>query len=351
MSTLHEMERLDGIEIARFFAFLGMVLVNFTVMIGAEGDPSVLGACIRLLEGKAAATFVVVAGLGLGLMAQRYGEQTASLIVIKRAMFLMVLGLLNVLIFPADILHFYAAYFFLSAFLLRFSNNALFGVILLLNCVFLILAICLDYEAGWDFENYEYDELWTLSGFMRNLWFNGWHPVFPWLGFVLVGLMISRLPLTQKSVQKKLVIWCCLAIIFAESIRWILEPSLTQIDEELIYLVTTSPIPPMPLYFIVGVGISGIVIGLSLLSSAWLTRLGISQILIPAGKQTLSLYIFHVVFGLLLLEWIDSDVKQTAKISITYSLIFLGASLLYSWIWMRRFKRGPLEWVMRKLTG
>ena len=66
--------RVNGLDLARFLAFAGMVIVNFKVVTGA-GDSGAadgaLGILVGALEGRAAATFVALAGVGLGLAALR----------------------------------------------------------------------------------------------------------------------------------------------------------------------------------------------------------------------------------------------------------------------------------------
>ena len=57
--------RLEGLDLARFFAFVGMVIVNFTIVMGAEGmgaegGEGPLAWFTLALEGRAAATFVVL---------------------------------------------------------------------------------------------------------------------------------------------------------------------------------------------------------------------------------------------------------------------------------------------------
>lgn len=62
--------RLEGLDLARYLAFVGMVIVNFKIAMGAENEQGVVGFLTSALEGRAAATFVVLAGIGLGLAAQ-----------------------------------------------------------------------------------------------------------------------------------------------------------------------------------------------------------------------------------------------------------------------------------------
>jgi len=180
-------QRLDGLDLARYLAFVGMVIVNFKIVMGAENEQGLLASLTAMLEGRAAATFVVLAGIGLGLAARRAASPTIAT-TLKRALFLLVIGLLNMTVFEADILHYYAFYFVFGAVLLPLSTRWLIGAILGLNALFLAMVVLLNYDAGWEWESYSYSGFWTPAGFVRNLFFNGWHPVVPWLGFLLFGV-------------------------------------------------------------------------------------------------------------------------------------------------------------------
>ena len=64
--------RIIGYDVARAIAILGMVLVNFKiVMWDGETGPYWLAWLVSLLEGRAAAIFVILAGVGLSLLSQR----------------------------------------------------------------------------------------------------------------------------------------------------------------------------------------------------------------------------------------------------------------------------------------
>ncbi len=216
--------RHEGLDLARFLAFAGMVIVNFRiVMMQSEGDGinnSLAGMISGALEGRAAATFVVLAGIGLGLAATRYPLAQIRITTIKRAFFLLALGLLNCTIFDADILHYYAVYFLLAVPLLSVASRRLIPIIVALAFVFVAMAITLDYDAGWNWSDYSYSDFWTAEGFIRNLFFNGWHPVIPWLGFLLFGIVLSRLPLSERPTQIRMMVLGAAASIAAELIHW-----------------------------------------------------------------------------------------------------------------------------------
>lgn len=342
--------RLEGLDLARFLAFVGMVIVNFKIVMGAEESGGTLNLLTTALEGRAAATFVILAGIGLGLAGKNGLDQTIS-VTVKRATFLLMIGLLNMTIFDADILHYYAFYFLFGVFLLPLGSRALFAVLVGLNIAFTAMILTLNYGAGWNWDNYSYSGFWTPVGFVRNLFFNGWHPVIPWLGFLLFGIILSRVSLADRAIQWKLLLGGMIAFVGAEGLSALHVAGLGPLDQELAALVTTAPLPPMPLYTLAGIGAACVVVGGCLLVSDRLKAMGVLQFLTPAGRQTLTLYIAHILVGMGTLEALGMLGGQTVAQAVGASLLFCFAAAVYALIWARWFKRGPIEALMRKLAG
>lgn len=342
--------RLHGLDLARYFAFVGMVVVNFKIAMGAESSDGLLSMLTAVLEGRAAATFVVLAGIGLGLASLKGMDQTIS-VTIKRALFLLVIGLLNMTIFDADILHYYAFYFLFGALLLGLNTRTLIWAVIGLNVLFVIMILVLDYDAGWNWSDYTYAGFWTPIGFVRNLFFNGWHPVIPWLGFLLFGITLSRISLAERVTQIRLIVGGAVAFGLAEGLSALLMPQIASIDPELASLFTTEPVPPMPLYILAGVGAACVVIGACLLIADRFAAMGVMRIFVPAGRQTLTLYIAHILIGMGTLEALGMLGGQSVAQAVWASLLFCIAATIYALIWARFFKRGPIEALMRKVAG
>lgn len=345
--------RLEGLDLARYVAFVGMVIVNFKIAMGAEGGESgegMLNLLTTALEGRAAATFVVLAGIGLGLAGLKGLDQTIS-VTIKRALFLLVIGLLNMTIFDADILHYYAFYFLFGVLLLPLNSRALFGILIGLNIAFAVMILTLNYDAGWNWDDYTYSGFWTPIGFLRNLFFNGWHPVIPWLGFLLFGIILSRVSLAERVTQLKLIGGGAIAFIAAEGLSALFIAQLAPIAPDLAAVATTEPVPPMPLYTLAGLGAACVVVGVCLLISDSLKAVGVLRILAPAGRQTLTLYIAHILVGMGILEALGMLGGQSVGQAVGASLLFCLAATVYALFWARWFKRGPIEAMMRKIAG
>ncbi|MCA8960752.1 MAG: DUF418 domain-containing protein [Planctomycetes bacterium] len=323
-----------------------MVLVNFRIAMVAAPTDAARGLWGVILEGRAAATFVVLAGIGLGLSARGRTRRRTRRVTLVRSLFLLVLGLLNTVVFDADILHYYAFYFLFGALCVGQRRGMLLGWIAVLNVAFFVLLITLDYEAGWNFDELTYRGLWTVRGFTRSLFFNGWHPVVPWLSFLIFGLLLSRLDLRSAQTQTRLWISGIVLFAVAEGTSRVLGPLLAGIDPELEILATTEPMPPLPLYMLAGAGAASAVTGVCLRLEPWLRRTGLLDALVPAGRQTLTLYLAHILVGLGTLEALGLLGDQSLPTSVLASSLFLTASVIFAWLWSRRFSRGPIESVM-----
>ena len=345
-------ERLIGLDIARYLAFVGMVLVNFDIVMSHEvqSNEGFFNEFIGQLQGRASATFVVLAGIGLGLSSFKKESQTVNTIV-KRSIFLLILGLLNMTTFEGDILHYYAFYFLFGVFLLPFGNRALILVISILNLVFFSMMLFIDYESGWNFEELTYSGFWTIDGFTRNLFFNGFHPVFPWLGFFLLGMLMSRALLKKRQVQIKMISWGLIAIIFSEIMSFIISGYVIPADSELQFLFMTDSMPPMPLYFLAASGSALLTIGLCLLVSEKFRESKIYSLIAPAGTQTLTLYVLHIIVGLGFIDAIGFTGTQTSSQAFVAAIIFCILGTIFAFTWSKWFRRGIFESLMRKLTG
>ncbi|MTI86908.1 MAG: DUF418 domain-containing protein [Balneolaceae bacterium] len=355
-------KRIIGIDMARALAIVGMVIVNFKIAFGDSGN-SWLQLFVHLFEGKAAATFVVLAGVGLSLMTKSAIRnqdhkklKTARIRIIKRAIFLFVIGLSYMPIWPADILHFYGIYMLVALVLINQSSKILWGTIAAFILAFPVLLMFFDYEAGWNFTTFDYAGFWTIDGFSRNLFFNGFHPVFPWTAFMLFGVWYGRQDLyddtfVKKSFRISLVIFIAIQLFSFGSIRLFsaADPASLQ---DLKYILGTSPMPPLPLYMLNGISISVTVISACILFARKFGENIIVIALTETGKLAFTFYVAHVVIGMGVVDELFS--KPLGSYSITFSVIFALAfslaCILFAVVWTKYRKMGPLEWLMRKIV-
>jgi uncharacterized membrane protein YeiB len=175
--------------------------------------------------------------------------------------------------------------------------------------------------------------------------------VIPWLGFLLYGIVVSRISLSELSTQQRLIVFGVIAIIVAEVASVLLSGPLRAVDPELVVFATTDPVPPMPLYMLAGFGAASVVIGFCLRFSDWFRRSGVLGTVTPAGRQTLTLYIAHILIGMGTLEALGMLGGQSLSVAVSTTFSFCLLAVVYALVWARFFRRGPIETAMRKIAG
>jgi uncharacterized protein len=356
-------ERIIGIDIARALAVIGMIIVNFKVVLGDNGL-SWVKSFASAFDGKAAATFVVLAGIGLALMtnsALRNKDsqklKTARIRIAKRALFLFIVGLSYIVIWPADILHFYGIY--MLVILLLLSSNE---KIILISTIALILLYPLlfgfwNYETGWNFDTLDYHSFWTFNGFFRNLFFNGFHPVIPWTSFMLFGFWFGKQDLKSDRFIKKAFWVSSIAFIVIQVLSYLtilyLSEGSQQTASELSEIIGTNPMPPLPMYMFNGIAISISIISACIIMGKRFSTNKVILALNKMGQLALTFYVAHVIFGMGIVEVINPKKmgNYSIEFSVVYALAFSLLCVLFAIYWLKKRKNGPVEWIMKKIIG
>jgi len=362
-ATVTKTKRIIGLDIARAFAIVGMVIVNFNiVMASGISEPGWLRFLVVSLEGRAAATFVVLAGIGASLGSRRAREEgtledrrRAKVTLAKRALFLFIVGWLFFPIWPADILHYYGVYLAVGAVLLFAPTKTLFRVGLIAAAVSFGFVVSFDYFANWNVDDLSYRGIATVSGFLRNLFVDGIHPVLPWIVFYLFGMWLGRTDLRNPEWRRRIITRAVAALVVVEGLAWaLLGPKGSRVDdlgdEAWQWLFSVEMLPPMPLYLIAGIATACLVI----VGSIWLgdhVSARVTTPIVHTGQLALTLYVAHVIVGMGILEVMGRLENQSLPFIVLASLVFSAASIAWSTWWRRRHRRGPLEWVMRRLSG
>lgn len=356
-------KRIIGIDVARALAVIGMIIVNFKVVFGKNGE-SWLTSFASIFDGKAAATFVVLAGVGLALMSN-YALQnnevkklkTVRIQIAKRALFLFIIGLSYIVIWPADILHFYGIYMLIILFLLKSSNKTILTTAIALIVLYPILISFWNYEKSWDFNTLNYLDFWTFSGFFRNLFFNGFHPVIPWTSFMLFGFWFGKqnlrnLKFIKQSFWISLLAFVVIQIVSFLSIS-ILSEGNQQTTNELTEIIGTNPMPPLPIYMFNGIAFSILTISACIILGEKFSTNPLVIALNKTGQLALTFYVAHVIIGMGIIELFNPEKmgQYSITFSVTYALVFSILCILFAVFWLKNKKTGPLEWIMKRIIS
>jgi uncharacterized protein len=355
-------QRILGFDFARGLAIIGMIFVNFKVVMTNQTS-GWLYEIMEVFSGKAAALFVVLAGVGMTLMYDSAKHKNDALktkqvkvSLLKRAAFLFVIGLSYYFIWPADILHFYGLYLTIGVVLLGVHRRWLITLSLLLIVGYSLMFPLINYEKGWDWNTLEYIDFFTVRGFFRNLFINGFHPVIPWIAFLLTGIWVGRIDFRDKRIREKILIisialYVTFKIISAVLVHVFLGLSPNE-TSEIEYALGTSPMPPLFFYMVTASSLAVFVITLSIYITEKFADTFLIKQMVSAGQLALSNYFFHVVIGMLGVQLFFGKLEQafSMEFTVAYACIFNILSVVFSYYWRKRFDRGPLEYVMRKIT-
>ncbi|MBU5347737.1 DUF418 domain-containing protein [Paenibacillus lautus] len=351
--------RLTALDYARAWAIFGMIIVNYKLAmeVGDHGA-NWLQTIAGLFEGRASALFVVLAGIGVSLMTAKASisrnqhmirENRKTLV--KRAVFLFIAGTLLLLTgWSADILHYYAVFLLLASVLITVSDKTLLiltGLALIVSSSMLIL---LDYSKGWDPGFHRYADFWTVEGFIRNLMFNGYHPLFPWISFFLIGMWLGRKGWWSGKHRRKLMMYSLLgAVIFELLSCFLIRGTSPWLDaDSASYLFTTKPMPPMLLYVCSAACLAVAVITICFYIVERFEDNRLTGWLIWTGQLSLSHYLGHIFIGLGLLEAIGYLNHGNLGFAVSYGCGYFVMAVIFSWVWRKRVRRGPMELLMRK---
>lgn len=340
--------RTPGFDIARALAVLGMVLVNFrgALRVGDHGTPALVWLADHF-EGKAGALFVLLAGVGISLRTHPGGgDPTADRrALFDRAMILLGMGLLLMHLWEWDILHFHAVYLLLAIPLLRAPTVTLW----LLAAASVWITMLLGHELDWNLR----PSLTTLDGATRHVVFNGLYPVFPWFAFVLVGMAVGRLDLTDAAVRRRTFAIALAIVIMTEAVD-----ALGRYEQQTgtlglgghAGLLLTWPRAPRPLFVVSGsaIAVATICACITITGRRGDRRWVIA--LVATGQLAFTLYIAHVIAVLLPMQhgWL---VGVGIEVAFAYGLAFFAAAVAFALWWRRRWEYGPFEGVIRQVTG
>ena len=355
--------RIIGFDLARALTFLGMLLINFWVMVENNlSDPQWLVSTLALIQGRAAATFVVLAGVGLSLMsksallnndAARIRENRYR--ILKRALFLFILGMMNSLIWKADILHVYGIYFVIGLCLLTVPSRRLLLLFIIPVAVSSLFMLAVDFDRALVFTTETCSPIWKSAAMGSKILFDGSYPVFPWAAFMILGMWLGRQRLSDSVVRKKIFFVGIAVVALAECTSRVVfhfsAPGSGFLDGDVLRMwFAIEPWDPMPLFMLSAGGTALIVVSFSIsFAQKWGNRRWILPFVF-VGQFSLTLYVVHIVVGSIVLEGMKGLDLEPYLFPIWGTILFYLGALLVSPAWKRHFVTGPLEGLMRRFS-
>jgi uncharacterized membrane protein YeiB len=354
--------RIEGFDMARAIAVMGMVVVNFAALMEIEVYPvEWIGAAVDFIYGRAATVFVILAGASLSLMvgrwANREGAPGLRSYLMKRCAVMLLAGTMLSFWWEADILHVYALFVAVGAWIAGFSTRVL-GRLTLVSA-FISVPVCTFLVVSYDLMDeipFVVDQHWAVR-FLLDYATNRYYPLFPWITFFLLGMVLGRL---ERAAQASYALWAATGLLVCVAIEAFSTAMMAWVghhDWEIegnwwIVFLRSEAFPVTPLFmFSSGAGAMA-VIGLC---RHVLQRRTLARCLAPVlvfGRLSLTFYVAHLIFGILLIRWIIiNHGTPDAVFMLNAAGLFCCAGISASAMWLRWLKRGPLEALFHRLAG
>ncbi len=337
--------RIIGLDLARAIAMLGMVIAHYAWPDGSDG---LLNDVASAVDGRAMPLFVMLGGVGVTILTARSPHPDRSLLV--RAAILAPMGLVlqELTTFIAIILHYYSVFFVAAVGLRRLPSRWLAG-----------LAAATALIGSWTYQVLKPE----LTGYREpsdlideplalawSLLVEGFYPFFPVVSFFIIGMLLGRADLRSTTVAARLTAIgigaAAIVLISADRLVSAFDVNVlswSADDGRFIAsrLLDDDGHSEMLAWVIGAGGSSAAVIGLSLLIAPQVSR-WIGP-LISLGQLALTFYVFQAV----LVRFITRpDETALEDEFVNVALIYLGF-MAFAALWRRRFRYGPLEWVLR----
>jgi len=350
--------RLPGPDVVRAVALVGVVVMNFHGYLQLRGGPEGHGAVGRFLDPwtgplatRFAATFVLVAGIGVTLFTRRaLGDRSLMAArrwtLVRRGLALYGGGVLLDMVWPGTILPYYGAMFVVAAVLCTWRARWVIGA-------GVTAAITGAAIAWWDLERRldGHDTSWLTRpgggsprGVLLDVAVDGTHPLLPWLAFLCAGIALGR-RLSSPG-------WRPITI----AVGAVLFGTATLIGTEAgggarAALLSTDPFTRALPYTASALGSALVAFGALTWLAERFARSPVVRTLRDAGAMSLTLYVAHALVFLLVVDqlaWVRPTGLDTA-------LLFAGGywigAIAAAAAWRRRVGIGPVEWLYRRLGG
>jgi len=338
---MEQKKRSKSIDFLRGLAIIMMVLIHLPMYLTInEHKASPIYSYLSFIGLFPAALFLFIVGISLVISTKHHERK--KLFILKRGFVLILIGLLFINFWNADILHYIGIFIIISLFFTKTNKLIRFTLAILIIASTPLILQYINYYSTWDQIPYTIKNLWTLKGFFLNLFFTGFYPLFPWISFVLLGTVFGEYFLNSTNNQEKDKFFIN-SFLFGTTLLIIALILQVYFKQEFNIFPTTIS------YLILATGTCTILLAFS--KEYFETERGTHKYLEPIiflGKIALSIYVIHILVGIGYFYLTDSLNSLNLYLAISYSVAFLVITSAILYIWTKKFHQGPLEYLIKR---
>ena len=355
--------RLIGLDVTRAIALIGVVVMNYhgnlnDQYIGTDFWHRVFNVYSGVLSTRFAATFVFVAGIGTALLSRRAFEEKHEVSklrirLIRRGALLLLGGYFLNHAWPGTILFYYGAYFILSALFIMWKSRS---IILVAITTAITATVVSTWEAnqahlGQSTSWMHPRNIHSVKDLFLRIFIDYTHPVFPWLAFFCLGIVIGR---NLEAVTKKwrqISVMSCAIISMCYVITSILDHQDSRSNAVIHVFTSMQPFTRGLFYSLTSAAIALLAF---LVINQFAKNYQDARLIVHlqrSGQVTLSLYLLHVLIYYVFVEWSSMITATGLETALIFAGVFwLFAITIASW-WQHHFGQGPAERLYRAIGG
>ena len=369
MKNNSNISRIELVDSIRGIALLGVLLANIPIapnLISGTLDETFLFLSNFLIAKKFIAIFSMLFGFGFYIQYSNHktkGKQFSNYFIIRMVVLMIIATVHSYLLWNGDIIMTYAT----SGVILLLLRNWSVKRLVILSSILIVIVTGFLFIAnsalGWQIYDYDYalnDEFPLTNSLMRYLQIN--FIMNPWsnflkdlpitfsyaLGNMAVGIILGKFNFfTNKGFNQNQLKFFIITGLIGFSSSYIFH---LVVSSQLELSVNLLWIPPV----IAGGMVFHSLFYLALirfLYQSTLIKKGI-KVFVYVGKTALTNYIFQSLLYLLFFYHLTNTFNLFGKLTIgeTYfvAIVFFGIQSLFSYFWLKKFKRGPVEFIWRE---
>jgi uncharacterized protein len=352
--------RLRGPDVVRAVALIGVVVMNYHGYLILRRSPAAAPAATGWLDElfdpwdgplstRFAATFVLVAGVGVTLLTRRAQGDAHRVTemrwrLIRRGVLLYVVGLFLDEIWPGTIIVYYGVMFVLAAGIFTWRSRWIV-------VTGLVAAIAATALRTWRFDRDRDGRStgWITSPdqnsirrYVFDVVVNGTHPLLPWFAFLCAGIVLGRM--LDTTWWRPAAAGGGLVLVAGASLASAM--ALTDLQE---VATSTDPLDRSIVYVSSALGTALI----AYVAIDWLAEHlpSATDPLRRAGQLTLTLYLAHIFVFNLVVDWLGWVEPAGTGTALLFAGAFWVAAIAFATWWQRTYGRGPAEHVYRAFGG
>lgn len=328
--------RVVALDVARAVALLGMVVVN----VGPRDGEGPASWVFLLALGRASLLFVLLAGVGVGMLLASDRPRGSAGLVVRGAVLLV--GGLALQLLDHDvsvILPTYAALFLVAALVVRAPDRVVLGGALV-ACVLGPL-VWVAAQSGGEFEMVGPTITESPAHVLAAVLLTGPYPLVTWVAPFLLGIWLGRRDLADPRLQRRLLVGGVSAAVLATAVSVAVGADDVTDRTDPARLLSTVGHSQTPLWLVAGTGAALAVLALVLLVAPRLGRLAAP--IASLGRLSLTVYVAHLLVIALLVR----PGPTTSAAGLAVAVAFTALALVAATLWRRHLGSGPLERVLR----